>query len=570
MKKTTVWLILGFLLVATLVMAQEKKAMAVEKPQYGGTLTVLHRFVSSADPASADVADGFWTSTIWLGTIADRPFLGDFEKYGPRGTNEYKFECLAYIPEQYLRGNLIESWEVDFNHIVWHIRPGVMFTGNKNIGMKPREYTAKDCAFSLNYYLNSPPGKLARGYIADVKVIDKYTVEMTFDHYDLTWMFYLGYEDRAAHIARETYEADASKWENQCSTGPWMIEEYVPGSHMSYVKNPLWWDKTSINGVVYDDIPFIDRMVWPIIPDVSTQIAALRTGKVDYFWNPNSPYWKSIDKSTPELKSHKFVGVYSYGIDLRVDEPPFNNKKVRHAISMATDRKAFAAMQDVGELPIYFYPIWLGHPRTLRYTWEELPRNIQKLHEYHPDEAKKILAAEGYPNGFKINAYCTTAAEDMDRASLLKDMWAKVGVEVNIISMDPVTFDGYYRSRPVKYHGCLVRAGSHGNPSEVLLARETTHHWNANVYSNPWWDEQMAILKKTIDASKRQAMIKKLSLYLTEEMLTIKTDPRMEAVYWWPWLKNYYGEYAVADNDFQPVLAKAWLDLKLKKKMGYR
>ena len=137
-----------------------------EKPQYGGEITVLHRFISSADPASADVADGFWTSTVWLAAIADRPFLGDFEKYGPRGTNEYSFEALAYLPEQYVRGNLIESWEVTSEKITWNIRKGVMFTGNKNIGMKPREYTADDCVFSLNYYLNSPPGKLARGYIA--------------------------------------------------------------------------------------------------------------------------------------------------------------------------------------------------------------------------------------------------------------------------------------------------------------------------------------------------------------------------------------------------------------------
>jgi len=562
MQKKTVWLVLGFLLVASW-------AMAAEKPQYGGTLTVLHRFVSAADPASADVADGFWTSTIWLGTIADRPFLGDFEKYGPRGSNEYKFECLAFLPEQYVRGNLIEKWEVTSEHIIWHIRPGVMFTGNEKIGMKPREYTAEDTAFSLNYYLNSPPGKLARGYIADVKVIDKYKVKMTFDHYDLTWMFYLGYEDRAAHIARETYEAGASKWENQVSTGPWMIEEYVSGSHMSYVKNPIWWDTTTIDGVVYDDVPFIDRMLWPIIPDVSTQIAALRTGKVDYFWNPNSPYWKDLDKSAPELKSHKFVGVYSFGVEMRVDEPPFDNKKVRHAMAMATDRKAFAAMQDQGELPTYFYPIWLGHPKALRYTWDELPEAMKQLYEYHPDRAKEMLASAGYPNGFKVDVYSSTAADDVDRASLLKDMWAKVGVEVNIVTKDPVTLDGYYRSRPVKYHGSFLRAGSHGNPSEILLGRETTHHWNVNAYSNPWWDKQMAILKKTVDVPKRQAMIKELSLFLTEENINIKTDPRMEAVYWWPWVKNYYGEFAVADNDFQPLLSKAWIDQKLKKKMGY-
>ncbi len=540
-----------------------------EKPQYGGEITVLHRFVSAADPASADVADGFWTSTVWLAAIADRPFLGDYEKYGPRGTNEYSFEALAYLPEQYTRGNLIESWEVTTEKITWNIRKGVMFPGNKNIGMGKREYTADDCVFSLNYYLNSPPGKLARGYIADVKKIGKYKVELTFDHYDLTWMFYLGYEDRAAHIAKETYDAGAAKWENQASTGPWMIDEYVSGSYMSYKKNPIWWDTTTIDGIVYDDIPFMDKMIWPIIPDVSTQVAALRTGKVDYFWNPNSPYWDELDKGAPQLKSHKFTGVYSFGIDMRVDEPPFNNKNVRHAMSMATNRKAFARLQDRGDLPNYFYPIWVGHPDTLRYSYEDLPKNLQKLFNYDVEEAKKILAKEGYPNGFKVDVYTKTAAEDTDRASLLKDMWSKVGVEVNIIAKDSVSFDKMYRSRPVEMHGAWTMAGSHGNPAEILLARESTHHWNSNVYSNIWWDTQMGKLKQTVDIKKRHEMIKELSLFLTDESLVIKTDPRMEGVYWWPWVKNYYGEFAVADNDFQPILAKAWLDQKKKKEMGY-
>ena len=78
---------------------------------------------------------------MWLAAIADRPFLGDYEKFGPRGTNEYSFEALAYLPEQYTRGNLIESWEVTTEKITWNIRKGVMFPGNKNIGMEKRVQT---------------------------------------------------------------------------------------------------------------------------------------------------------------------------------------------------------------------------------------------------------------------------------------------------------------------------------------------------------------------------------------------------------------------------------------------
>ncbi|GAH72185.1 unnamed protein product, partial [marine sediment metagenome] len=267
---------------------------AVGEPQYGGTLTVLTT-VSATDPASADVADGVWASTVWLGTIMDRPVLGDYEKYGPRGTNEYPFTQIAYQPEEYMRGNLIESWEVSLDKITWHIRPGVYYQGRDV--MESREYTAYDCEYYLKYYKASPPGKLVNTYIGNIYATDRYTCVLEFTKYNLTWIFYLGYEDRASHVPHEVYELDASKWENQVGTGPWMFEEYIPGSYMSYLKNPIWWDTTTIDGVVYDDIPFIDRMVWPIIPDVSTQVAALRTGTVDYFWNLPSPYWESLEET---------------------------------------------------------------------------------------------------------------------------------------------------------------------------------------------------------------------------------------------------------------------------------
>ena len=73
-----------------------------------------------------------------------------------------------------------------------------------------------------------------------------------------------------------------------------------------------------------------------------------------------------------------------------------------------------------------------------------------------------------------------------------------------------------------------------------------------------------------LDEDKRSILLKEASIYLMENVISVPTNCPPEAVYWWPWLKNYYGESSAHDySDFVPFLATAWLDLDLKAEMGY-
>ena len=92
--------------------------------------------------------------------------------------------------------------------------------------------------------------------------------------------YYIGFEDRSIYSPPETRAAGAEKYENHIGTGAFMFDEYVSGSHMSYKRNPDYWDTTIIDGQEYE-LPFIDKVVCPIIPDPSTRVAALRTGTFD-------------------------------------------------------------------------------------------------------------------------------------------------------------------------------------------------------------------------------------------------------------------------------------------------
>ena len=169
-----------------------------------------------------------------------------FAKYGPRGTNEYPFVSIAYIPDEFPAGS--KSWKP-------------MFT--------------------------------------KVYAQDKYTVVIETPDFNVDLMYIVGYDDRATYTPPEMVTAPGgpSKWENRVGTGPYMFKEYVVGSHISYKRNPNYWKKTTIDGVEYQ-LPFIEEMVKPVIPDVSTRTAALRTGKLDYFWGVPASEWTTLDKQT--------------------------------------------------------------------------------------------------------------------------------------------------------------------------------------------------------------------------------------------------------------------------------
>ena len=184
MKKKAVWLLLSSLMVAALVLAscqaaapeekgkeavteEKKEAVTEEKveeektvetqpvkpseeePQYGGTLTVLS-LLPTYGPLSWDPADGVWMTGHTCGKYMEHLLVGDFEKYGPRGTNEFNFQENEWIPYQFLTGEIAESWEVvtdtDPMKLIFHIRKGIYFPNKPGV-MAQRELTADDVVY---------------------------------------------------------------------------------------------------------------------------------------------------------------------------------------------------------------------------------------------------------------------------------------------------------------------------------------------------------------------------------------------------------------------------------------
>jgi peptide/nickel transport system substrate-binding protein len=307
-------------------------------------------------------------------------------------------------------------------------------------------------------------------------------------------------------------------------------------------------------------------VIKPIIPDESTLIASLRTGKIDYNWSIDARHWNTLDKTAPELKSIKHPGSSGFMIYMEVDEPPLDNLEVRRALSIGTDREAFNDLLGVGPLPILFYPV-IPSTAGVYTPLEDLPEESRMLYEYNPTKAKQMIIDAGYPDGLELDYYAEGEPFALDRASLLKFQWEKIGVDVTIKSFDTVTHDKHLYDRTFN-HTLGARHGS-PDPTHMLEWSTTDGAWSWTGFSNEWYDEKFAMVKAEPDDDKRNQLMKELNLFIISQVHTLGISPTLEGHYWWPWIKNYYGETNVSDKAVMPVLALAWIDRDLKADMGY-
>jgi ABC-type transport system substrate-binding protein len=123
-------------------------------------------------------------------------------------------------------------------------------------------------------------------------------------------------------------------WKNSIGTGAFMLTEYVPGSALSYQKNPNYWGTNPAGPGKGDKLPYVDELKQLIIEDSSTQLAAVRTGKVDFsLWTDLTlDDTLALMDQRPELKKQDNQREDNHPY-FRLDKDlPFNDIKVRRRL----------------------------------------------------------------------------------------------------------------------------------------------------------------------------------------------------------------------------------------------
>lgn len=559
---------------------KEKKELIEQKvetnspdvPKYGGTL-----YIYAPDPVGGfDEAfnmghvGGMVTTTFFTN---QQMLQGDWTK-GPAGTGEQDWVNGFIGRRDLLTGQLAESWEFpDTETVVFHIRKGVHY---QNIApANGREFTAEDAAYNMNRIWEAAGSYPRIVYPpqyrpTSIKALDKYTVEIKVPatmHGQLFLVcggfLFADYPPEAIALY-----GDMKDWKNACGTGPWVLTDYVVGSSTSYERNPNYWQYDPLHPE--NRLPYMDSVKGLNIPDSSTRMAALRTGK---FTTLGSISWEdanSLIKTTPDMKYTKSLTGPTCPIG-RLDKPelPFNDIRVRQALNMAIDRETLVEDYYEGHAALFAFPWPPASTYSTFYTpLEEQSAAVQEMFTYNPEKAKQLLADAGYPDGFKTSIICTSVSADF--LAIIKEYFAAINVDmdINVVETGVMTSMDRGRTYPEMIFKGLVQ--DYQFPWRMLFLRIESAD-NAALINDPYFRapyEEICRIVGIDDARVNEILkeVGKKSLELAWAVWMPGTDIY---TFWWPWLQNFYasgwGGY-FTPNDWTYY---CWIDKELKKSLGY-
>ncbi len=541
-----------------------------DKPKYGGTLTQR----VTVDPAGFDDQIGLHQSLIPTGLYTNEELLqGDWAK-GPFGTgeNDWLYGFIGRIGLE--TGRLAESWEIpDSGTVIWHIRKGIHWQNKPPAN--GREYTADDAAFNLSRWLGIPTSWMYMNYVpqgyapTSVKATDKYTVEAKIPAKLFGQMFVTMSDFGIFHYPPEAVKqyGNMADWKNACGTGPFILTDFVPGSSVSFVRNPNYWMKDPLHPD--NQLPYVDGVKQLIIPDPSTAQAALRTGKLDVMdtlsWDDGS----SLMKTTPDLLNRKVITAPIFPAG-RVDKPelPFKDVKVRQALNMAVNKQNLIDKYYSGHAYLVGYP----YPPTKIFEKIYTPLDqqnatVQSLYKYDPEGAKKILAAAGYPNGFKTTIDCLQT--DVDLLSIVREDLLKVGVDMAIRPLEPGVFQSENRARGNK-EMIMKGAVDYTFPWRLMMVRPESMDNPACLPEDPVFRTAYETMGKAIgiDDTIISTTLKEISKYSLEQAWAIWLPAYDSFIMWWPWLQNFGGVTNGGYDNRNDWTKYIWIDTSLKKSMG--
>src|SRR5438105_85471 len=328
----------------------------------------------------------------------------------------------------HLEPDLAERWEeLDATTYIFHLRQGVKWHNKPPVN--GRELVAEDIKFTYDRFLTEPGN--ANRYMLDsvdrIEVVDRYTVTFLLKEPYVWLISVLAYPTTTWIIAPEVVQqfGDLKKPETAIGTGPFLLEHYEPNVKTVFTRNPDYFRTGQ---------PYVDGVEWLVLEDESTGLAMYRTGQIDCgpapWWSVRQQDLEAFKQSHPHLMYQDFVSNVTNAIFLRTDMPPFNDVRVRRAISHAIDRQALIeSVSGRGELT----------PAVARGLVEwSLPIDQlgagAKYYQYDPKEARRLLAEAGFPKGFKTQLTVSGGfgRDLVDDAQLVQHYLKDVGIEAEL------------------------------------------------------------------------------------------------------------------------------------------
>lgn len=444
--------------------------------------------------------------------------ISDAITLNPQGANDVPssnvtaniYDTLLTLDENSeLQPSLATEWEL-VEDTVWEfkLRDDVTFhDGSK--------FNAEVVKANLDRILDpevASPRSFLFDMIENVEVVDEYTVRIKTEFPFSPLPSHLAH-DGGGMISKEVIEADYEAMANgevagsyinshPVGTGQYIFEEWVPDNYIKLVRNDNYWG----------EVAKLDSITFKVVKEPSTQIADLETGNAHIIYPVGSNNVERIEE-TEGVHLDRVDSLSLSYIGFNMDKEPFNDKRVRQALSMAIDKDVIinGLLNGIGTPAVG--PL---APGVFGYSDEVKPL------EYNVEKAKELLAEAGYPNGFSTTLWTNDNAERMDIAEVVQQQLKEIGVDVSI---EVVEWGAYIEKTAAGEHDMFILGWSTVTADADYGMYPLFHSSNVGMPGNRSFIRNDELDKILEDARREGDPDKRVELYKQAQEILVDEAP---------------------------------------------
>jgi peptide/nickel transport system substrate-binding protein len=505
-------------LLAALVAAGPAPA---QQPKRGGVLRIAEREAPGLDP---HISISFLTHSYVSLAYSQ---LVRF----PNGPEQKSPTDFSILPD------LAEKWTVskDGKIYTFSLRKGVRFHNKPPVN--GRELTAEDVKYSLERFMAKSAFRERFEPVQAIEAVDRHTVRVTLKEPYAPFLNHLANPSFCAILPREAEERfkDFNHPDAVIGTGPFVLKSYEKGVKVVFERNPAYFMK---------GLPYLDGAVIEITPDAAARLAVLRAGKAElpHIWGWISPEEaRSLKQTSPEMSVTPFQVIGQGFIYMRTDKPPFNDVRVRRAVSLAIDRKAWNDALLFGEGCIDAGPVPCALKEWKLDASKIDPAKAKYLTGYDPAEAKRLLAEAGLAKGFTMpifhwpgyvvpwRSYYDLAAEDL----------GKIGITVEL---KPEEYGKYISTTALgKYEGAAMGPSTPFTEVDDFLSGRFYPELatNQSHVADGELTKMLIAQRREMDPKKRKQIVDDIQRYLADKAYYVYVPAWPQYVAHPPYVKGF-------------------------------
>lgn len=447
--------------------------------------------------------------------------------------------------KQELVPDLAEKWEVseDGKQITFHLREGVKWHDGE-------KFTSKDVKWTFDQILNEN-GQIKSNLSAveSIEAPDEHTVVFKLSKNDANLLSYLGWNGcliMPAHLYEGTDWLDNPANKEPVGTGPFKFVKYESGVSVTLERNDEY----------FGQVPYLDKIVYSIIPDENTALQAFYNGELDILGvNPPLSELKSL-----EANQDLVVGMQQwparYQVAFNVKNGVFADQKLRQAVAYGVDKDAVIekALKGAGKR--------CDQAMVSLYKWALNTEDVYP--ERDVEKARKLIEEAGYTadeNGmyFSVELDAWNEIPYSDIGTVIKDNLKEIGIDVKLNITEMAAWN---EKVWINHDYDIAILGGFQGPDAGGLSLRFASDGSMNIYEykNDKMDQVLADGRVKVGEEERRECYVEAQRLLVEDLPMVPLSEMMLVTPYYSYVKGHPLDEDTIDKVGYKEYTYVWLD----------